>query len=285
MRLGRVSNLPTVWTNCLAGIILAGAAPDAILLGCLAASISLFYVSGMFLNDAFDHHYDRDLRPERPIPSGAISLGEVYAVGFGLMAAGEGLLAVAGIWNRGRIDLPVIVAGGVLGALIIYYNYRHKRDPLSPLVMASCRGMIYLIAGAVIGSALSPAVLAGASVLMAYLVGLTYVAKQENLREVRNLWPLAFLLVPFAYSARLLTGWDFGALLYVAFLVWVVYAVSFVTRKTGRNIPRAVVSLIAGISLLDGVLIATVAGPSVWVLLALAGFGLTLFFQRFVPGT
>jgi 4-hydroxybenzoate polyprenyltransferase len=45
-----------------------------------------------------------------------------------------------------------------------------------------------------------------------------------------------------------------------------------------------VVSLIAGISLLDAVLIAGAGNvPVAW--LAVAGFALTLLLQRFVPGT
>lgn len=66
-RLGRVSNLPTVWSNVLAGAALAGAAgvsPPALV--ALMIAISLFYVGGMWLNDAFDAEIDARERPERP---------------------------------------------------------------------------------------------------------------------------------------------------------------------------------------------------------------------------
>src|SRR6185436_14806944 len=53
-RLGRVSNLPTVWTNSLAGIVLARGADDPEVIAGAALSLSFFYVGGMFLNDAFD---------------------------------------------------------------------------------------------------------------------------------------------------------------------------------------------------------------------------------------
>jgi hypothetical protein len=46
-----------------------------------------------------------------------------------------------------------------------------------------------------------------------------------------------------------------------------------------------VVSLIAGISLLDAVLILHVQPGSPWALLAVAAFALTLLGQRWVPGT
>ena len=73
--LGRVSNLPTVWSNCLAGWVLGGGGftgdePGRVLL--LGAGATLLYLGGMFLNDAWDAPFDRQHRPERPIPSGAI---------------------------------------------------------------------------------------------------------------------------------------------------------------------------------------------------------------------
>ena len=48
--------------------------------------------------------------------------------------------------------------------------------------------------------------------------------------------------------------------------------------------PRAVVSLIAGIALLDAIFIAS-EGYAPAGLAAVGGFALTLLFQRFVPGT
>ncbi len=70
LRLGRVSNLPTVWTNVAAAAVLAGVPLASLGVLALALACSLFYVGGMFLNDAFDREFDRRVRPERPIPSG-----------------------------------------------------------------------------------------------------------------------------------------------------------------------------------------------------------------------
>ena len=74
LRLGRVSNLPTVWTNALAGLVLAGGWLDPAPLLLLFLAVSLAYVGGMFLNDAFDAEVDAVRRPERPIPSGAANI-------------------------------------------------------------------------------------------------------------------------------------------------------------------------------------------------------------------
>ena len=282
LRLGRVSNLPTVWTNCAAASVLAGGKPDGTAFALLAISLSLLYISGMYLNDAFDQEFDRKYRAERPIPSGEISGRNVYGIGFGLMAAGLVLLAV----TNPRIE--VLALGLALAGLIVYYDYRHKKDPASPLIMALCRALVYLTTAAAVASAasaLSPRVMAGAAMLTAYMIGLTYVAKQENLKEVKNLWPLALLAAPFLYAAPVFLRFDRYTFLYAIFLVWVLYSMSHLVSKTRRNIPRAVVSLIAGISLLDGTLIASVANEAAWSWAGIAGFLLTLLFQRYVPGT
>src|ERR1700757_3274044 len=85
--LGRTSNLPTVWSNCLAGWWLGGGRNTANLLPLLVGS-TLLYAGGMYLNDAFDADFDMQFRRERPIPSGAISLQMVWRIGLGLLGAG-----------------------------------------------------------------------------------------------------------------------------------------------------------------------------------------------------
>ena len=68
------------------------------------------------------------------------------------------------------------------------------------------------------------------------------------------------------------------------FCGWMAVALWFLRRRRRGDIPRAVVSLIAGISLLDALLIAGSGLPEL-ALAALAGFGVTLFFQRYIAGT
>ena len=86
LRLGRVSNLPTVWTNTLAGIVLAGGRVLEPWTLPLLVALSLFYVAGMYLNDAFDAGIDARERPERPIPAGLVSAETVFTLGFAMMA-------------------------------------------------------------------------------------------------------------------------------------------------------------------------------------------------------
>lgn len=285
LRLGRISNLPTVWTNCLAGMILAGGTVNLTVLAPVLAALSFFYTGGMFLNDAFDQHFDRKFRPERPIPAGEIGIRPVYSIGFGLLVLGELVLALPALLQGTLPDAGMLAWGLALFLLIFYYNITHKTNPLSPLVMALCRAVIYFISGAAVASAVKVEVFLGAAMLVAYLIGLTYVAKQENLKEINNLWPLLFLFTP----ALPLQPIQASSVFYFFWWGWTLFAVSFLFRKEGRkegkNIPRAVVSLIAGISLLDSMLIASVPGQTIWGCAAVLGFLLTLFFQRFISGT
>ena len=281
--LGRVSNLPTVWTNTLAGSVLASVDVGPGRLALLALAFSLLYTGGMYLNDAFDRESDARERPERPIPSGRIGVGPVFMIGFSLLAAGV-LVVAAGATGAAGGGLAAVGSGALLAGVITAYDAWHKANPLSPVVMGLCRVLVYLTAALAVAGRIGPAVAGGAAVLLSYLIGLTYVAKQENLTEVRHLWPLAFLGAPFLYAWPTLLGAGVGAVLYLGFLAWVAYAVAWLVRPGRRDIRRAVVSLIAGISLLDALLIAGAGGtaPAAWAVL---GFALTLAFQRWVPGT
>lgn len=276
LRLGRVSNLPTVWTNTLAAAVLVGARELGPEFALMLLAFSLFYTGGMFLNDAFDAAVDALERPERPIPSGEIAQREVFGYGFALMAAGIALL--------GWIGLAPALGGLALAGVITFYDWNHKANPLSPVVMGLCRVLVYIGAALCYTLNPAPALWLGALMLLCYLIGLTYIAKQENLARVENLWPLAFLAAPVAYGAWLITVQGMAALFWLLFSGWMLVALWFLRRRKRGDIPRAVVSLIAGISLLDAMLIAG-AGSAALAGVALAGFGVTLFFQRYIAGT
>ncbi len=283
LRLGRVSNLPTVWTNVAAGAVLSGMPLYPGTMVALLVALSLFYVGGMYLNDAFDRHVDARERPERPIPAGLVSARTVFILGFGMLAVAVVILAVAAWGGRWAGAGRAVASGVALAAAIIYYDVVHKRDPLSPLIMGLCRLLIYITAALVVSGRIATPVLAGAAALLSYLIGLTYVAKQENLARFRNAWPLLFLAVPFIYAMPIVMDNVVGALLYLGFLGWVGYSLSFL-RARRMNIPGAVVRLLAGISLLDALLIAGANEPLL-ATAAIGGFILTRILQGYVAGT
>jgi UbiA prenyltransferase family len=286
--LGRVSNLPTVWTNVLAGAVLSGGRLEPLPLALLAFAGSLFYVGGMFLNDAFDQEFDARTRSDRPIPSGRASSLQVFAIGIFLLVAAVALVGLLGWAFAGQ----ALAAGTALAVLIVFYDAFHKGNPLSAVVMGLCRAALYLLAAVSLGR-LDGAVVAGAFVLLAYVVGLTGVARQETRSAMSSLGPIALLAAPFAYALILgftadasLVGAAGSVVIGVAatFLAWCLYSLSFLHRSRGPRIPRTVTGLIAGISLLDALLIALHGEPT-WALVAALGLPLTVLAQRHVKGT
>lgn len=173
--LARVSNLPTVWSNVLAGLVAGAAGAGTAAVGDREALVTLllaasaFYTGGMFLNDAFDASFDRKARPERPIPRGDVSLREVFGIGGALLAAGLALLWAAG---------TALLFGAALTVAIVFYDARHKGNALAPLVMGSCRGLVYLLAAATVS--VTPAAWIGAAVMVLYVAALTVVAKRAG---------------------------------------------------------------------------------------------------------
>lgn len=280
LRLGRVANLPTVLSNVLTGAALTAAAPGPGLLAAFFGTMALFYVGGMYLNDAFDREWDARHRPERPIPSGAVSAATVFAAGFGLLVCGLALVtALSYLPGGGGVHGPI--GGLALAALIVTYDRHHKGHALGPLLMGGCRVLVYvtvaLALGASWGSAATRAVLS----LLGYLMGLTYVARQENLRALNQLWPLGLLAAPFVLNVP--RALDAGTVCFALLLLAVLDALWVMFRATRRNIPGAVGRLIAGICLLDALLVAQLRTS--YVLPCLAAYVLARLAQRYTPAT
>lgn len=274
LKLGRVSNLPTVWSNGLAGWALSGAALEAGALALLLIALSLFYVAGMYLNDAFDAGVDARERAERPIPMGEVGRATVFALGFAMLGLGALIAFTLGVGSG--------LAGLALAGAVVLYDWLHKRTVLSPLIMGACRLLTYVTAAFAAGG-VTGALWVGAAGLFCHVVGLTYAAKQEAYDRIGAAWPLAVMAVPVVIGATMLEG-TVAALLFAAYVFWSGWALSLLFRRRPGDVPRAVVSLIAAVSLYDAVMIAG-AGSAWLALLAVAAFAATLTLQRVVPGT
>jgi hypothetical protein len=277
LRLGRVSNLPTVWTNVLAGTVLAGAEWQNWRTAVVLLAMTLFYVGGMYLNDYFDRSVDARERPERPIPSGDIAAEAVAAVGFGLLFAAVVLLLTLGIGAAG--------VGVLLAIAIVGYDAFHKGNALAPLVMGLCRALIYGAAAAAAVGSIPGTVWLAALALLAYVAGLTYAARQENLDQIGSLWPLALLAAPLLLALPAVSWHPTPALIYLMLVGWTAYGVYLLAKRPMPGaVPRAVGFFIAGISLVDAVLLAG-AGALSAGLIATVGFAATLLLQRSIAGT
>jgi hypothetical protein len=276
LKLGRVSNLPTIWTNTLAGTLVAGGSWQDARIAVIVVAMSLFYEGGMFLNDYFDREIDARERPERPIPSFEIAPGTVAAIGAGLIAAGLVLLAFFG--------LQVLGAGLLLAAFIVAYDYRHKGNPFAPLLMGTCRALVYAIAAMALVGTLSGPLFIAALALLAYVAGISYAAWQERLDRPGNLWPLALLAVPLLAAASALQQGPIPIAIYLCLAGAVGWATFLLVMRPVGGVSRAVGLLIAAVSLVDAAFIASI-GATGLALVAVAGFFATWGLQRYISGT
>jgi 4-hydroxybenzoate polyprenyltransferase len=223
----RVSNMPTVWTNVLAAMVLTQAPAPWPAYFPIALSLSLFYAAGMCLNDAMDLTVDRIRKPFRPIPSGAISIAGAYTFSFALLFGALLLLLMVPF---GRAVYP----GLALAALIVWYDKYHKENPWSILLMAGCRFMVFIITSVALSGTVNSLVFAAGGLQFAYVLLVSAVSRFEN-----------GLGKPFAVPA--------------------------------------VPVMIAGISVLDGAVMAVLAS-GYWLIAGLAGGAMTLAGQRYVRG-
>lgn len=274
--LGRVSNLPTVWSNCYAGWSLAGGGSWLGLLQ-LGVATSCLYLGGMYLNDAFDAQFDSQHRPERPIPSGVITAGTVWKLGFGWLALGFVLVLPFG-W-------PAFVCALLLVLAILVYDAIHKLVAFAPLLMAACRFFLILLAAATAREGITGHSLWVALVLAAYIVGLSYIARRESALGPLQYWPMLFLLAPVILALIVNQGAPFvpALLLCAAAIVWMARCLRYVIGTTQRNIGRCVSGLLAAIPLMD--LLSAWDGSPSTAITFVALFALSLLLQRFVPAT
>jgi hypothetical protein len=277
LKLGRVSNLPTVWTNVLAGTILGGGDAGGARTVLVALAMSLFYIGGMYLNDYCDRHIDARERPEGPIPRGEISQTTVAVIGFALLFAGIALMINFGV--------TAAVSSMALAAAIVAYDWFHKRNPAAPLVMGLCRGLVYCVAGAAAIGDFSGMPGIAAVALVAYTAGLTYAARQESLGSVGKLWPLLLLATPALVTWPAAQHGIVGMAVYLGVIANAGVALYLLARRpVAKTEPYAVGLLIAGVSLVDASFLASVGAITASVAAA-GGFAATLVLQRYVAGT
>jgi hypothetical protein len=274
--LGRVSNLPTVWSNCLAGWWLSGGGSGLKLLG-VSISVTFLYLGGMFLNDAFDAGFDRNHRTTRPIPSGAITETEVWRWGFGWL-----FLGLAGLVWLGAVT--AVLALFLVGA-ILFYNAIHKIMVLAPALMGGCRLMVYLVAASVGVNGVTGETVWKGLALAGYIMGLSCLARKESAPVRIQYWPAIFLAAPVFVAGLLDDGTDQRAaiLCSVVLIAWAGWTLLQTFGREQPNVGRAVSRLLAGIALVDWLAVAD--GSLVSAAFFLAWFLLALFLQGFIPAT
>ena len=274
--LGRTSNLPTVWSNCLAGWWLGGGG-DVKRLTPLLLGATLVYVGGMYLNDAFDAEFDAQFRRERPIPSGAISLALVWRIGAGLLGAGTVCLVSLG-WTTAILAL-------MLALCVVVYDAVHKLITVSPVLMAACRFLLYLVAASTAMDGVTGYAVWCGFALAGYIVGLSYIARVESTRGRLRYWPCVLLAAPIALALVMNAGEYAKPALLVSIILglWLAKCLRYTFGGMDRNVGFTVAGLLAGIPWVD--LLAVAYCPKRFAAVFIGLFLAAVVFQRYVPAT
>jgi 4-hydroxybenzoate polyprenyltransferase len=301
LELVRLPNVFTAMADVTMGLLVARAdetgsfSSGQRIIGLLIAASGLLYMSGVVLNDVFDFKLDALERPERPLPSGRISLKSARYLGWTLLLLGL-LLALEAAFFLGKLR-PAAVAL-VLAACIVAYNASLKRTLLGPPAMGACRMLNVLLGMSVMSGPLLVEHWLVAASIGTYIMGVTWLARTENVTSKRihiilatlvmasgiglmaslplwteNLQPLLldlprrwYLLM---FMLSILIGWR-----------WIWAAVEPVPQRVKMAVAYSILSLV----MLDAVACFALRdlGAAVWVLFLLLP---TMFAQQWIAST
>jgi UbiA prenyltransferase family protein len=299
-QLVRLPNLPTPLADILLGFLATGAVIGwgrwPAYLPLLAASACL-YCGGMVWNDYFDRDEDKRERPERPIPSGQISMRQAALCGAGLVTAGVAFAFLAGLLSGGWVTTTLLAL--LLTAAIFLYDGWLKRTVIGPLGMGVCRFLNVMLGMAPAAELLPTRGVYLAFLVGLYIVGVTWLARTEARVSSRlallggaGLMLLSLLLalpLPLMPLPEVVTP-DPSSPLFPYLLVGLGFFVGFpvaaaIRAPTPSRVQAAVKRSLMGLILLDTVLAAALAGTIGLVLLVLLAPSVYLNRRRWLYAT
>ncbi|MEO1993249.1 MAG: UbiA family prenyltransferase [Pirellulales bacterium] len=299
LQLLRLPNYATAVADVLSGYLICFGPrivewPEWVCWSAMASSVSL-YAAGMVLNDVYDVEVDRIERPERPLPSGLVSLSTAHHVGCLLFGVG---LLFAGITSLlAQSVLPIIIGILLVIAVWVYDRYA-KKIFLGPVVMGMCRGLNWLLGMTAVGEVLSASEYFIPMGMSLYVCGITLFAKDEAGRSsvskltyaslvmlmgliVAGLYPLVTPINQFDQNLNVGRSWILSGQLSTWLMLWtllsafiIVRNIIAITNPTPLNVQYAVGNAIMSIITLDAVLVLASCGElwSIVVLLLLVPF-------------
>jgi 4-hydroxybenzoate polyprenyltransferase len=249
----RPANIVTSVADVLAGIAISGYFLSVdqeflpVFLLCLS-TIGL-YGGGIVFNDVFDADLDRIERPERAIPSGAISKKEATLLGIILLGIGF-LAAIAFSLRSGIIAFLILVFA------LVYNKFSKHHAFLGPLNMGVCRGMNLLLGVSIVSLSLQSLYLLGLIPLI-YIFSITMISQGEvHGASKKKLYFGAFLyeiVIGAILYAAFLQQNIFYAALFVVLFAWMIFKPLFAAIKdpVGKNIGKAVKAGVISLILMD----------------------------------
>jgi hypothetical protein len=261
LQLMRIPNIFTAMADVLAGYLLMSLGRQVFswidLLALLLSSSSI-YAGGCVLNDIHDRGEDSRERPQRPIPSGRVTVTEAVLLVILLFS-----IALAATGAAGRSSL--IVAGTLVLLVVVYDLLTKKYDWLRPLNMAGCRAFNLLL-GMSGAFAWTLSLILFPILSLSYVWGLTVLSKFEAGGEAgwkRWMAPLSIVLLIIIFLAMNLLGTlrvD-GLVFLGLFLIFTLpQAMPGLLKPAPETIGRAVKYLILGIPILDACYVSGIHG-------------------------
>lgn len=225
----------------------------------------------MVINDYYDIEVDRVNQPNRPLPSGALSMRSALVLAIGMLAIG--LAASLALLNPAAVGITLLYA-----LLSWIYNYRAKKYGLSGnLIVASSLAIPFIYGGAISGGSVTSSLLlfmAGTALLSG--VGREVVKAMadtagDEKRGIRSFARVYGMKAAAAVGAGFFTAAVVSSLLPLAFLsvslfykvgvivpdlIFVYLAVSILRKPTGEGAlkvkARALLGMLVGLIVFIG---------------------------------
>lgn len=252
------------------------------------------YAGGMALNDVCDAAIDARERPNRPIPSGAISRGAGLVIALTLLGLGVGLAGLSGRWESAALGVGLVIA-------IVGYDALLKATLLGPFVMGTCRALSFLLGASHAHQLGGARVWVLAAALGLFVAGIVWISRSEVESAGRGKGPIliglvAQVLALFAYLVVALNPRSFGAefsaqpvlpLVGLLILALVLLCVVFASGKAWIDplpgtVRRAVRRSVLCLPLIHAGIVASARGPLAavpFLVIAAAAFLLARFLE------
>lgn len=221
LQLIRPSNVLTAISDVWAGMalscmFLAAALPEWAELGYIGLASMLLYMGGIVLNDVFDAKLDAVERPERPIPSGRVSLWQAIALG--------SIANIAGCYLASMVNTTALYIAVAIVAMCILYNAAAKKHFIAgPIVMGMCRGLNLLLGMSLLPEALSYWWIV--LVPIVYIAAITNISRGEvygNNRKAMLVSAALYALVIITLLFFTLASQNYIALAFIALFIYMI---------------------------------------------------------------
>lgn len=243
----RLSNLPSVVSNVMLGVLLVGTESGVAFV--IAAGVCL-YLCGGFFNDWADRQWDAARRPERALPRGLFP-PMAYLVA-GLATAACGLIAAA------FVSWLALAVAAAIALCVVIYTWLHKKSAWSAVFMGLCRALLPMLGWAAAADfTMLPAVLLAGLALFFHVAGISLFARSESLpltakRANPGHWCFAGSALVMWLCAYLILGLPPASALIglLPYALWTGHCL-FLRMDTAQR----VAGLLAGIPLVDWMLL------------------------------